>query len=134
MKKKYYLIFILLISSIIFIKFLYPFNTFTKPDVLNGTYNCDELNFASISFDEKNQLYYYYNHLEKEKSNTDLVSKGIYKKVDKGIYTIEPSSNIPAQEIICSDNSFTILINDAKYNFYKIDDNPIININDSQDD
>ena len=134
MKKKYYLIFILLISSIIFIKFLYPFNTFTKPDVLNGTYNCDELNFASISFDEKNQLYYYYNHLEKEKSDTDLVSKGSYKKVDNGIYTIEPSSNIPAQEIICSDNSFTILINDAKYNFYKIDDNPIININDSQDD
>lgn len=134
MKKKYYLIFILLISSIIFIKFLYPFNTFTKPDVLNGTYNCDELNFASISFDEKNQLYYYYNHLEKEKSDTDLVSKGSYKKVDKGIYIIEPSSNIPAQEIICSDNTFTILINDAKYNFYKIDDNPIININDSQDD
>ena len=134
MKKKYYLIFILLISSIIFIKFLYPFNTFTKPDVLNGTYNCDELNFASISFDEKDQLYYYYNHLEKEKSDTDLVSKGSYKKVDKGIYIIEPSSNIPAQEIICSDNTFTILINDAKYNFYKIDDNPIININDSQDD
>ena len=134
MKKKYYLIFILLISSIIFIKFLYPFNTFTKPDVLNGTYNCDELNFSSISFDEKDQLYYYYNHLEKEKSDTDLVSKGSYKIVDKGIYTIEPSSNIPAQEINCMDNSFTILINDAKYNFYKIDDNPIININDSQDD
>ena len=134
MKKKYFLGLILLIAIIIFMKSLYSQNAFTKPDVLNGTYNCDELNFSSISFDEKDQLYYYYNHLEKEKSDTDLVSKGSYKKVDKGIYIIEPSSNIPAQEIICSDNTFTILINDAKYNFYKIDDNPIININDSQDD
>ena len=133
MKTKYFLGLIVLIA-IIFIKSSYSPNTFTKPEVLNGTYNCDELNFSSISFDEKDQLYYYYNHLEKEKSDTDLVSKGSYKIVDKGIYTIEPSSNIPAQEINCMDNSFTILINDAKYNFYKIDDNPIININDSQDD
>ena len=133
MKTKYFLGLIVLIA-IIFIKSSYSPNTFTNPEVLNGTYNCDELNFSSISFDEKDQLYYYYNHLEKEKSDTDLVSKGSYKKVDKGIYIIEPSSNIPAQEIICSDNTFTILINDAKYNFNKIDDNPIININDSQDD
>ena len=133
MKTKYFLGLIVLIA-IIFIKSSYSPNTFTKPEVLNGTYNCDELNFSSISFDEKDQLYYYYNHLEKEKSDTDLVSKGSYKKVAKGIHIIEPSSNIPAQEIICSNNTFTILINDAKYNFYKIDDNPIININDSQDD
>ena len=132
MKKKYYLIFILLISSIIFIKFLYPFNTFTKPGVLNGTYNCDELNFASISFDEKNQLYYYYNHLEKEKSDTDLVSKGSYKKTGKGIYKIESNTIIPEQDIVCSNNSFTMFINDSKYHFYKIDDNPIINIKDSE--
>ena len=115
-------------------KSLYSPNAFAKPDVLNGTYNCDELNFSSISFDEKDQLYYYYNHLEKEKSNTDLVSKGSYKMVDKGIYIIESTNIIREQEIICSDNTFTILINDAKYNFYKIDDNPIININDSQGD
>ena len=51
--------------------------------------------------------------------------------VDKGIYIIESTNIIREQEIICSDNTFTILINDAKYNFYKIDDNPIININDS---
>ena len=132
MKKKYYLIFILLISSIIFIKFLYPFNTFTKPDVLNGSFNCDELNFASISFDEKNQLYYYYNHLEKEKSDTDLVSKGSYKKTGKGIYKIESNTIIPEQDIVCSNNSFTMFINDSKYHFYKIDDNPIINIKDSE--
>ena len=134
MKKKYFLGLILLIAIIIFMKSLYSPNAFAKPDVLNGTYNCDELNFSSISFDEKDQLYYYYNHLEKEKSNTDLVSKGSYKMVDKGIYIIESTNIIREQEIICSDNTFTILINDAKYNFYKIDDNPIININDSQDD
>ena len=134
MKKKYFLGLILLIAIIIFMKSLYSQNAFTKPDVLNGTYNCDELNFSSISFDEKDQLYYYYNHLEKEKSNTDLVSKGSYKMVDKGIYIIESTNIIREQEIICSDNTFTILINDAKYNFYKIDDNPIININDSQGD
>ena len=134
MKTKYFLCLIVLIAIIIFIKSLYSPNAFTKPDVLNGTYNCDELNFSSVSFDEKDQLYYYYNHLEKEKSNTDLVSKGSYKMVDKGIYIIESTNIIREQEIICSDNTFTILINDAKYNFYKIDDNPIININDSQDD
>lgn len=134
MKKKYFLGLILLIAIIIFMKSLYSPNAFAKPDVLNGTYNCDELNFSSISFDEKDQLYYYYNHLEKEKSNTDLVSKGSYKMVDKGIYIIESTNIIREQEIICSDNTFTILINDAKYNFYKIDDNPIININDSQGD
>ena len=134
MKKKYFLGLILLIAIIIFMKSLYSPNAFAKPDVLNGTYNCDELNFSSISFDEKDRLYYYYNHLEKEKSNTDLVSKGSYKMVDKGIYIIESTNIIREQEIICSDNTFTILINDAKYNFYKIDDNPIININDSQGD
>ena len=134
MKKKYFLGLILLIAIIIFMKSLYSPNAFTKPDVLNGTYNCDELNFSSISFDERDQLYYYYNHLEKEKSDTDLVSKGSYKMVDKGIYIIESTNIIREQEIICSDNTFTILINDAKYNFYKIDDNPIININDSQGD
>ena len=134
MKKKYFLGLILLIAIIIFMKSLYSPNAFAKPDVLNGTYNCDELNFSSISFDEKDQLYYYYNHLEKEKSDTDLVSKGSYKMVDKGIYIIESTNIIREQEIICSDNTFTILINDAKYNFYKIDDNPIININDSQGD
>ena len=134
MKKKYFLGLILLIAIIIFMKSLYSPNAFTKPEVLNGTYNCDELNFSSISFDEKDQLYYYYNHLEKEKSDTDLVSKGSYKMVDKGIYIIESTNIIREQEIICSDNTFTILINDAKYNFYKIDDNPIININDSQGD
>ena len=134
MKTKYFLGLILLIAIIIFMKSLYSPNAFAKPDVLNGTYNCDELNFSSISFDEKDQLYYYYNHLEKEKSNTDLVSKGSYKMVDKGIYIIESTNIIREQEIICSDNTFTILINDAKYNFYKIDDNPIININDSQGD
>ena len=134
MKKKYFLGLILLIAIIIFMKSLYSPNAFAKPDVLNGTYNCDELNFSSISFDERDQLYYYYNHLEKEKSDTDLVSKGSYKMVDKGIYIIESTNIIREQEIICSDNTFTILINDAKYNFYKIDDNPIININDSQGD
>ncbi len=117
MKKKYFLGLILLIAIIIFMKSLYSPNAFAKPDVLNGTYNCDELNFSSISFDEKDQLYYYYNHLEKEKSDTDLVSKGSYKKVGKGLYSIESSNIIPEQVIICSDNSFTMLINDTKYNF-----------------
>ena len=132
MKMKYFLGLILFIAIIIFMKSLYSPNAFTKPEVLNGTYNCDELNFSSISFDEKDQLYYYYNHLEKEKSDTDLVSKGSYKKTGKGIYKIESNTIIPEQDIVCSNNSFTMFINDSKYHFYKIDDNPIINIKDSE--
>lgn len=126
-RRKYYIIIVILILFFTMsITMFYNSNKSSNASSLHGTYKSKSSNFISMSFDEKEGMYYYYNPFAEIKISTDLVSKGRYYKNENGSYTIEENIPITNQIIFCENNTFVIYIENEKYSFYRVKEVPTI--------
>jgi hypothetical protein len=90
--------------------------------VLQGTYICNELPFASMVFDlNNNYTFYYYDN--------DVTDKGSYSKGTDHEYFIN-SSKFQNTKILYNggDQTFTIMVDGENFLFKQIDRLPIINV------
>jgi len=90
--------------------------------VLQGTYTCNELPFASMVFDlNDNYTFYYYDN--------DVTDKGTYSKGTDNEHFIN-SSKFQNTKILYNggDQTFTIMVDGESYLFKQINRLPIINV------
>lgn len=97
----------------------------TLTDELNGTFKCNNNEFAYFTFDVYNNTFYYTEQISKKyiKGNIEILNE---TNTCAAIECIEAANKmiIQRQKVCCDNLSFSVYINDELVSFTKIDDIP----------